>query len=318
MKKIELIELLHRRGINHAYKKVLSRARKKELEETLYALPRIPRHLSHHQIEMFLRCGYQWHLYYQRNIRIAPNAAIVTGSSFEASTDYNYLEKLKSGADEPLSVLWDVFYEDYRARKSETDWTQGKPDGQSIQDFKALNEKHGFHMVKVWRNQLAPETTPLKIQEKFEIEKNGYGFRGRIDLIAQDEAILGPESKLSPIIRVIDHKTAKKAPGEDSANVSNQLTAYAGALQAIEGEIPYVGLDFAVRPTKRNPARAIRQEAERTQAQIDRWWEHCDQVWNAIHKGIFLKASENMFSGKSPQCNSQWCGYWDICHEEIK
>ena len=312
MQRRELIALLQRRGMDKAYGKHLSRASKVELEKTYFALPKVPGHISFSSVSQWFRCGLQWHYRYQRKLVIPPGFALTTGASFDRSANANYEEKIRTDQDEPESFLTDVFVEDFRARAAETDWTRGKPDGLSSKGFRSKNENDGVDMVRVWRSELAPWTYPSKVQEKVEFQRPGsqYKFLGFIDLVVDMERYKSKGSML------IDNKTAGKMPAAGTAAVNDQLTAYAASYLELHKEIPMVGLDTAVRPTKKMGARTNKQVAGRSPEQVRRWWAQCDTMWDAINRGFLPGRMGSTYGSKDMVCNENACGYWSICHEE--
>lgn len=262
----------------------------------------IPKHLSYSRLNTYLTCGRRYYYRYIRNLVMPPPGVPLTlGLAIDESINRNYKEKIKSGKDEPLSTLTDVFVEDLRARKDGTDW--GDENINSV-------EKEGVEMVSVFRDELAPGVrNPISVQQKVTIdfENRDWQFVGYIDLIKVDE-----------VTTIVDHKTSRKKPSAGDTETHPQLTAYASAYQATyDGPIPDVGIETIVRPLKTKPARTFTEYSERKQGQVNRWWRTVDAIYESIMKEVFNPAPPLVFGQPNRNCTPEMCGYYQTCMKEF-
>jgi len=260
-------------------------------------------HLSYSQVSMYLRCPMKYYWRYIRGYKIPPSAAMSLGSSVDYSLNYNYSEKLKTGTDEPLDTLLDVFHEDFTARKEETDFSNEAPE---------KVEKDGLELVKVYRREVAPAVEPVAVQPKMTVEFDNRPWT----FVAYPDLIRIEGNGEAGVI--VDHKTKKRNPSPDVAAISPQLTAYAAAYSAYTGGVlpDAVEIDCLIRPQKNTGAQFKRFTAERGEKEIERWWYIVDSVAKSISAGIFHPCSPTLFDRRNPECSPDWCGYWELCHNE--
>jgi len=69
------------------------------------------KHLSASSIGMLFRCPRQFERRYLHGEKERPGEAIVVGSFFHETLDFNYKQKIASHEDRPLSVLTEFFYD---------------------------------------------------------------------------------------------------------------------------------------------------------------------------------------------------------------
>lgn len=313
----ELIELLTPEGYTRIGSKPLSRALHRELDD-LYAehLNRQrPQRLSPSQVETWRMCQLRWYYKYRRGWREPSNAPKTLGSSVDRSANHNYTEKIKTGRDEPLSVLTDVFIEDFRERFDDTDWQEDKP-----KDV----EEDGLRYVKRLREVLAPTTHPLEVQPELhiEFEEGGYTFIGFPDLVCYD--LEGGDPLLQNVKIIADLKVWARMVKEDVAQCLETLTGYNAMYCATHGitdnliDIPLVALDIVPKTKKCFPDRVV---ARRTFDDHKRFWRTVEGVYqqmcNAVEKNAWTPALKAIGAQTNWICTKKWCGYYDKCHEEF-
>lgn len=303
MNKRQLIATLRKKGIVR-HSRSLSLLKRREIEEIEKAVESgAPDHLSHTQVDMYRRCGLQYFFSYKRGIKNPPGINLTLGKSVEAGIDYNYLEKIETGQDEPLDVLEDVYHEDFEARREDTDWKEDDPD-------KA--EKVGRGLIGVFRDDLAPRTYPVAVQKEYNVEFGNvpYTFKAFIDLIAGTPSDI--PGTFNPLI--IDHKTAARSPNQGTVDVMDQLTAYAGCYQMVDGDILPVGIDAMV---KTKVPKAVQLRSTRTEEAIKRYWKTVQLIYEGISAGYYPPAQTTTGAQANWVCSPKFCGYWDTCHEEF-
>ena len=300
MKKDEILKKLKEAGIERAFGVPISKLLKKDLLEVCdnYYL-NIPGHVSPSQIEMFRRCSMQYFYRYIKKMVKPPRAAMTLGSSVDAAVNAYYQTKLEKGAEEPLSVLTDVFMESLREREQETEWNEPLP----------LIESDGLKLVKEHRETLAPATEPIEIQKELVVEftDQPFTFLGYADLIASR----------SGIKQIIDLKVTGSSISEDVAQYHPQLTAYHAAQAATGEAIGVVALDVCVRPKKAKLAQCQTIVGSRNPADDNRYWKTVRVIYDAIKAGIFYPAPRATGNRSNWVCTPQYCGYFQICHEQF-
>ena len=229
-----------------------------------------------------------------------PRAAMTLGSSVDAAVNAYYQTKLEKGSEEPLSVLIDVFMESLREREQETEWNEPL----------VLIESDGLQLVKEHRETLAPSTEPIEIQKELVVEftDQPFTFLGYADLIASR----------SGIKQIIDLKVTGSSISEDVAQYHPQLTAYHAAQAATGETIGVVALDVCVRPKKTKMWPQCQTiVGSRTPADDNRYWKTVRVIYDAIKAGIFYPAPRAIGNRSNWVCTPQYCGYFQICHEQF-
>ncbi len=289
----EILKELQERGIDRVYGRALSRCVKDELESYLRTLSRTDdtKYYSYSQVNMMLRCGLQYYFRYLRGIKIPPSGALTVGRSFDDAANFNYEQKLSSGKDEPEGVLTDVFAETFEKLRHETDWQEGENPDQV--------KSQGVGLVKCFRNDVAPSVQPMLVQQDLFVGFEGEDFKFRVilDLVDAGNA-------------VIDNKTAGRSYNQQAVDEDLQLTAQSFAFRSEYGvEESELGFDAVI---KNKTPKAQRIRTKRTTQDHLRLLRYIAQVDQAIKKRVFLPAAPGHWA-----CSPKYCGYWDICHEEV-
>lgn len=242
-------------------------------------------HLSVSQLKMFLRCPLQYFFRYVCDLKAPPTGDLTLGRTIHQTLGDNYRQKIRSHYDLIFSDITEVFDEHWEREVRETKFSDGeKPD--------KLREQ-GIKLLETYFNEVAPDINPVAIEQEFLIDMNftKLPLKGYIDLI-DDEGY------------IIDHKTTKRSFPENSAEKDIQLTAYAMAYRALNGqEEKGVRLDVMVR----NKQPKIQQlYGTRTQADIDRFSRLVGQVENAIRSSVY-------YPNEGYMCGI--CGYQGMCEK---
>jgi RecB family exonuclease len=127
--------------------------------------------------------------------------------------------------------------------------------------------------------------------------RDGFDFVGEQDIVEKTESTL--------VIR--DVKTSKKSPSEDTAEKSNQLTAYAIASQVLDGKLPdAMKLDYLIDLKKSTKTMTLTTKRDDQQAMT-----YLNRIVNAIaaiRSGIFVPAPDQAW-----WCDEKYCGYFSLC-----
>jgi len=292
MTRKELLDFFKSQNVSQVFGRPLWRCSYEELFSFFRSFRNAPRHFSWTQINMYLRCGRQYYYRYIKGIKVPPAGAITLGQSVHEAIDFNYNMKKQTGKDEPLSVLEDVYYEQFSMRKDATDWREDEKPEEI--------EKEGRGLVKVFHRDLAPETFPKEVEKEFvlQFQDADFEFRGFIDLITQEEIL-------------IDHKTSGRAMSENALKQDLQLSVYALAFDMLFAHPPKeVGFDVLVR-TKTPKSQRLR--TIKTPEDFNFFLSHLSIIVDSIRKWVFLPAQPGSWV-----CSERFCGYYERCMKEMK
>ena len=174
------------------------------------------RHLSASSIGMLMRCPRQFQHRYLRGEKERPGEAIVLGSMFHETLEWNYVQKIKSHVDQPISdalqYLYDVAVPKVIEENGGADNIQwdDKPEA-CVSDAERITSAYYRHVV--------PRIQPTATEQKFTIEVPGVEVPiiGYIDV--QEEE------------RTLDTKTGRQASRKVKPSWQLQGRMYAFATQ---------------------------------------------------------------------------------------
>jgi len=233
--------------------------------------------LSPTQINMFMRCQYQWYLRYIEGLKIPPKPDMVVGSSFHKAMEKNFKHKLETQEDLPVNEVIDVYSEAFEERLEEV---EDKPEDKVLGELK----DSGYKITKEYRENKAPEIKPLEIETHIEAQITpDIKLYGYADIITQD-------------LTVIDLKTVKRKPQNNQIDFSYQLQL---ETYAIHGDLRKAQIHYAVQ-TKTPQILVLDHQLPATNQRIK---TIALQVAEAIKTGNFLPNG----LGHSWACN--YCGY---------
>lgn len=242
-------------------------------------------HLSHSQMETYVKCPKQWEWRYVKGIKSPPGVAAVIGKATHVPIAKNLQQKLDWGI-----ALLPEEVKDAAADAVHAAWVkeppvraEGDPDeGQAVDVTVRLAALHA--------EKVAPAIEPVAVEQAFVIEMPGpYDFLGIVDV------------ETPTMIR--DTKTSKKKPADDAATRSQQLVAY--HLRAtIDGRPDKtVALDYLVKG--RHPS-VVTLEAAPTGDDHNAFLRRFSAISHAIQSGSFPPTSPTSWA-----CSQKWCGYWE-------
>lgn len=240
-------------------------------------------------LKMFLRCPAQCFFRYFKGLVVLPRSFATLGSSTHTTAEHANKYKLKKGRDEKLSVLQDVFFDDFKKRKKTTWWLKSeKPE-----DF----EKEGiYRIVPAYRKEVATIVEPLYVEEPFliDIPDRKLQITGTMDLVEKDHTIR-------------DLKTKKRSPQWDEAIKSFQGKSYrAGYMYKFHKDPKGFVLDCIVR--KKEIEVMTTKLVKPSEKDYNEFRETAIMVGECIRKGLFYPRREGNYF-----CSPHACGYWDIC-----
>lgn len=230
--------------------------------------------LSPTQINMFLRCQYQWYLRYVEGIKIPPKPEMVVGTAFHRAMEENFKHKIEKQTDLPVSDVLDVFDYEFNQKIEEVE----EKDDKTIGDLK----DSGYSITKEYYTKKAINVLPLEVESYIEHQvSSDIKLQGYADIITED-------------LTVIDLKTVKRKPS-DEVDLAYQLQL---ETYALSGDILKAEIHYAVQ-TKKPEIITISHNLPKE----PRITKIALQVSNAIKTGIFLP------NGLGHNWACSYCGY---------
>ena len=249
-------------------------------------------HYSPSQLTMFMRCSAAWKYRYIDGVRIPPASAMAQGTTYHRALETNYLQKIESKQDLPVSDVLDatstafddVFSDevlwDFEEKQKGLDAVKGELKDQTIK------------LVRTYQEQRAPQIQPAAVEKSFEIEFGNvdYSLTGRIDLL-DDEG------------NVIENKTTARTPSEVSEDHKIQGTVY--ALSEGSDQIFY---DYAV---KLKTPKVQTLSFTPQQQDKDFVLRLIGLVDHAVQAGTYIPNRAHYM------CSRSSCGFFHLCEKEF-
>ena len=218
-----------------------------------------------------------------------PRSFLTMGSSTHTTAEYSNKYKLKKGRDSKLSVLQDVFYEDFKERRKRTWWLKSEDPN----DFETEGIKK---IIPTYHEEVAKVVEPLYVEESFKIEfpEKKVITTGTFDLIETDKMIR-------------DLKTKQRKPQWDEAIKSFQGKSYrSGFKEKFKKEPKGFMLDCIVRQKKMQvvttkPVKYSGKDDEEFRSTVG-------MIVDSIRQGLFYPRREGNYF-----CSPNSCGFWNLC-----
>jgi len=260
------------------------------LEKSKLELPR--GYLSVSQVNMYMRCGFQYENRYVNNKVAPPGVSMVEGSSMHKSLEVGLREKKDKGTVAPVSVMLDAWHDYWKEGKKEVvDWGD-----EGAQKFERLVTIRASKFVHMYHADYLPNTNPLDIEKRSYamVGKHRIPVLGYIDLIDQENTDL-----INGRV-VVDHKVVRSAKSQSDADNDLQLTLY-----SYMENTRSVRFDCFV---KSKLAKIKTVSSHRTQKDIDWMFKIFDNVVLNISAGIFMPGDPTSWV-----CSKKYCGYYNSC-----
>ncbi len=272
-----------------------------------------PPHFSFSQMNMWMRCGYQYYLRYVLGKISRPSIALSSGKAIHKSLEYNGLYKMKTKKDMTLEHLLDT-------QSSAHDKYMAEIEGASKRDV-GEDKDLSASILTVHRRVHAPSITPIAVEYEFRVElpedeSGGYlPVIGFIDSIAEVPDIR-PGPKGGRVVAIEDYKKiGRNKKSQNEIDLSPQLTLYDYVYNLdtdmTTDMIGFRQLGFTKKegpystPTYRTPV-----SNDKRRNRWKRVLNQLKQVQQAIQKGVFIPADSHLVCG--------WCGYKDICQFKVE
>jgi len=242
-------------------------------------------HVSHSQINMWLRCPKSWEYRYVKGLKIPPSGALVEGGCYHKALEVNFKQKITTQADLPIPDCLDAFSDAWNTRVSDEEFVDW---GNRSSGF---YKDEGMSLVGEYMSSTSPSVQPLKVEEAALGEVAGVKFICFPDMVDVKKI-------------VIDHKTSSRAYNQDEVDKDLQASAEAFALGrpiafenhvAVKAKIPRIQIVRSYR---------LRADIE--------WWED-----------LAVQVVTHMKTGVAPpnpngwHCSPKFCGFWEICRGEL-
>jgi len=144
--------------------------------------------LSPTQINMFMRCQYQWYLRYVEGLKIPPKPDMVVGSAFHKAMEENFQNKVETQEDLPTDEVLDRYDEAFNEKLEEV---EEKPEEKQLGQLK----DSGYSITKEYRETKAPAVKPLEVETHIEAQISPeVKLHGYADIITEDLTVNRPEN----------------------------------------------------------------------------------------------------------------------------
>lgn len=268
-------------------------------------MPDVKPVLHHSQLAMLSRCPMQYEFRYVKGIIIPPAIALLTGTATHAGVEANLKHKAADPeggllpAEHVVEAAVDCFKakwekDGYMLDDEEQEQGVDKVKGDAIDTVAALSNLHHRDLAPI----IYPKS-PEHVERTWRLELKGYpvDLAGTIDIQEEDA--------------VRDTKTAKRDPGKDSADKSEQLTVYALAVKALDGKAPeMVVLDNLI---KKKQPEVKTYESKRDDADFKEVLLRVARAVKVIESGAFFPTDPSNWA-----CSKKFCGYWSQCPHGAK
>lgn len=241
-------------------------------------------------IKTYLRCPAQCLFRYFKGLVILPKSYTTMGHCFHKAVEKHYDYKVKKGKNSKLSVLQDVFHEEFKKKSKSTKWLRSEDPN----DF----EREGIRlMLPTYYEQRAIRLEPKNVEEGFKvfIPKANVYITGTMDLILKNNEIR-------------DHKTRRRLPNWLDCLKSVQGLSYSLGYKDKFGERPKCfRLDYILRKKDYTEIESSK-EVKHSQEDLNGFIGIVEQIASSIRQGIFYPRQEcNYF------CSPNSCGFWSMC-----
>jgi hypothetical protein len=250
------------------------------------------KHLSASGLELLQMCGEAFRRrYIERERRPPPSVVMAIGKATHATAEVDLTYKRDAGA-----LLADDDLPDLAADAFEKQWEDETPELNKEEKArpdatKAEAKDQTIALCKVHHSKLAPKIDPFKLEERLEVELDGYPY----DLVAWLDVVESDGG-------IRDLKTRKRAPNT-AQTIQAELYVFAQA--AAKGILaPKFYMDVLVK-TKTPKAVTLAYEPKEDQSPIERRLERAAKV---IQADAFMPADPGHW-----KCSEKFCEFWDDC-----
>ena len=292
MTRQELIQEIRQNQLEAVYKKELPKATRFELERIYYSMMSDfkEEHFSYSQLNMYQRCGLQYFYRYIQGIKLPPNGSLVRGSSLHEVWAMDGINKKKTGT--PLSIpdKKEIYHNLFSVKAEEAIFSEEDP--------REVMLSTGNLAIPVHH-----QNTEGEIPIEVELEAEMY-----ID----DRRILGYIDKVTEA-GIKDMKVKGKSMSEqDMQDLQLPIYSCMTGITTV-GYEPYIITSKGCKAQKTiGKEGKIPLVKEITEQEMARARATAKLFIDAIDKNVFIPCNPSSWV-----CMPKWCGYFDLCNEEI-
>jgi hypothetical protein len=295
-------------------------------------------------LNTYWTCGVQFEFSYIEGIKRRPGSGLIVGSAVDSAGTKDLDEKILTGDLLPDSTVLDIARDYVEKEKGsfdlDTDETHDKVKDRAVAHARNYHGKiaplilpyktkrkfainlDDFLMHEGKRLHNAADDNPDKTMRKLldaqaasliAVSREGWDLAGEQDVVEKYEidSFHANESNggSTTVLHVRDIKTSSKSPNENTAEVSEQLTAYALASEVLDEKLPdYMMLDYSIVTPARKEEKTKTLITTRTSEDMQVFKNRLTNAVHGIRTGIFIPARPDDW-----RCSADWCGYFNIC-----
>ncbi len=247
-------------------------------------------HLSPSSLKLFLRCPASYMFKYIYGIKTPSTSYFAKGRALHKGLEVNYLQKINTRQDLPLSDVHDAAADEFEKQATEIVLEEGE-------DLGAIKDQT-LNLVALYHAEISPTIQPVAVERKFvvDIPETDYEMVGIIDLI-DDQG------------NIRDTKHYGRTPSESDIHGDLQLTTYSFLYREATGKIENgVHLDCLI---ETKVPKVVRLDSSRTERDINRLVNISRTVIQSIKNGDFYPNPTGFM------CSEKGCNFWEICHRDF-
>ena len=194
------------------------------------------------QLSMYYRCAMQYMFRYEEGLRIQPPVVFIVGGSFHACGEADLRNVIVTGSLLDTQLLLDMARDSVNNRWDEEgvalDEAEKKAGEKKVRGA-AVDTT--IRLAATHHSRLAPYIKPAYVEREWLLEIDGYPYdlKGYIDVQETPGTL--------PVGRVRELKSAGKKPSDTAQEELIQLTAYAAAVNVLDGAYPEIIVDYVTK-----------------------------------------------------------------------
>jgi hypothetical protein len=239
--------------------------------------------LSPTQLRCFMDCHARWWFKYRLKQPDPPNGSLILGRSVHSALTGNFIQKVETYEDLPLSGVLALFREAWALECAQVEFRDDEEPSQL-----ALA---GETLIGRYLDEVAPSVEPAAVELHVEGEIGGVGVHGFIDVLDTQG-------------RIIDIKTAKASPSRIEPMHRFQVATYRQLAPAASGK---GRLDTLV---KTKIPKVVLQSFDITADDLRATQTLYGSASQAMRSEHYMPNRMSMF------CSRRNCAYWRNCESE--
>lgn len=253
-------------------------------------------------LTMLQKCGAQFEFRYMRGIRKPPGVSLIVGTGTDAAITKDLQHKIDRAELLPDEQVKQIAAETVRREWNHDVMFDDEEKAQGAARVLGGAVDKAVRLASLHHGAIAPAVEPVSVQRSWSLDLDAFlvdrGLSGGIDLVGTIDVQDRPGLR--------DTKTSYKSPPNDAADTSDQLTAYALAVETIDGAAPdRVALDYLI-DSKEPKTKTL--ESKRGEADFDALLNRVERAVRVIRSGSFAPTNPDNW-----WCSQKFCGYWEQC-----